>query len=27
MRDWPEDEQYAVRSKQGYPVANVDLAS
>ena len=25
MRDWPEDEQYAVRSKQGYPVAGVEL--
>jgi fatty-acyl-CoA synthase len=25
MRGWPEDEQYAVRSKQGYPVAGVDL--
>ena len=25
MREWPEDEQYAVRSKQGYPVAGVEL--
>jgi fatty-acyl-CoA synthase len=25
MRDWPEDEQYAVRAKQGYAVAGVDL--
>ena len=25
MRDWPEDEQYAVRAKQGYPVAGVEL--
>jgi fatty-acyl-CoA synthase len=25
MREWTEDEQYAVRSKQGYPVAGVEL--
>ena len=25
MSAWPEDDQYAVRSKQGYPVAGVDL--
>ena len=25
MREWPEDDQYGVRSKQGYPVAGVDL--
>jgi fatty-acyl-CoA synthase len=25
MRCWPEDEQYGVRAKQGYPVAGVDL--
>ena len=25
MRDWSEDEQYTVRSKQGYPVAGVEL--
>jgi len=25
MRDWSEDDQYTVRSKQGYPVAGVDL--
>jgi fatty-acyl-CoA synthase len=25
MREWTEDEQYRVRSKQGYPVTSVDL--
>jgi fatty-acyl-CoA synthase len=25
MREWREDDQYAVRAKQGYPVAGVDL--
>jgi fatty-acyl-CoA synthase len=25
MREWPEDEQYAVRAKQGYVVAGVEL--
>jgi fatty-acyl-CoA synthase len=25
MRAWPEDEQYGVRAKQGYPVAGVEL--
>ena len=25
MREWTEDDQYAVRSKQGYPVAGVEL--
>jgi fatty-acyl-CoA synthase len=25
MQTWPEDDQYAVRSKQGYPVAGVEL--
>jgi fatty-acyl-CoA synthase len=25
MREWSEDDQYAVRAKQGYPVAGVDL--
>ena len=25
MREWPEDDQYGVRSKQGYPVAGVEL--
>jgi fatty-acyl-CoA synthase len=25
MHDWPEDDQYAVRAKQGYPVPAVDL--
>ena len=25
MRQWPEEEQYGVRSKQGYPVAGVEL--
>jgi fatty-acyl-CoA synthase len=25
MREWPEDDQYGVRAKQGYPVAGVDL--
>ena len=25
MREWPEDEQYAIRAKQGYVVAGVEL--
>lgn len=25
MRDWPDEQRYAVRAKQGYPAAGVDL--